>query len=107
MRCKQGDLAVILKSVSGLNDGKIVTVEQYLGYFQALETFNHNGIECRVPITDHYWWIYCPSGLATYMGETSRAYGPDTWLKPLPPDLLGDDEETGDEVYNIIPAEAT
>lgn len=105
MRCKQGDLAIVLKSVTGTSDGKYVTVCEYIGYFNAEEHFVHNGIHCQVPITDNYWWIECPSGFQTPYGPTKRAYGPDTWLKPIPPDLLDDTEETGDEVYNTIPAD--
>lgn len=102
MRCTQGDIAILLKSVTGQNDGKIVDVVQYIGFFNAEESFEYNGIMCRVPITDHYWWIECAAGLETPIGLTTRAYGPDTWLLPLPKDLLDDDEETGDEIYNTI-----
>jgi hypothetical protein len=104
-RCKQGDLAYVIKSLVPTNLRKIVTVGGYVGHFQAMEGFEYNGIYCRVPITDHYWWIECPGGLDTFMGPMSRAVGPDTWLEPIRPDLLDDGEETGDQVYNIIPAE--
>lgn len=104
MRCSEGDLAVLLRSVTGKNDGKIVDVAQYIGYFNAEESFDYNGIMCRVPITDHYWWITCEAGLETPIGPTTRAYGPDTWLRPFPKDLLGEDEETGEDIYNVIPA---
>lgn len=100
MRCKVGDIAILLRSLTGKNDGKIVDVVEYIGYFEAEQSFEHRGINCRVPITDHYWWIYCAAGLETPYGTTSKAYGPDTWLKPIPPDILDNDEETGDEVYN-------
>lgn len=100
MRCKQGDLAILLKSVTGRSDGKIVDVKQYIGFFNAEEIFVHNGINCSVPITDHYWWIHSSSGFETPYGSTSIAYSPDTWLKPLPPDLLDNTEETGREVYD-------
>lgn len=107
MRCKVGDIAILIKSLTGHNIGKVVDVVEYIGYFQAEEVFVHNNISCRVPVTDHYWWIYCKAGLYTPMGECNKAYGPDTWLKPIRPDLLGDDEQTGDEVYNTIGATTT
>lgn len=102
MRCKVGDLAIILRSVTGKNEGRIVSVVEYVGFYHADESFVHNGIVCRVPITDNYWWIISPSGLETALGPTTKAYGPDTWLKPLPPDLLDDNEETGEDVYRVI-----
>lgn len=102
MRCKVGDLAIIIRSVTGKNDGKIVSVVEYLGYFNANEEFVYNGITCRVPITDNYWWITSPSEMQTYVGPTNKAYGPDTWLKPLRPDQLDDGEETGEDIYKVM-----
>lgn len=104
-RCKQDDLAWIIKSLIPSNVRKIVTVKGYIGFFEGGQGFDHNGIYCRVPITDHYWWIECPGGIDTFMGPMSIAVGPDTWLEPIKPLAPDDDEETGDEIYNIIPAE--
>jgi hypothetical protein len=104
-RCSQGDLAWIIKSLIPSNVRKIVTVKEYIGFFEAEQGFTHNGIYCRVPITDHYWWIECPHGLDTYFGPISAAVGPDTWLEPIKPDALDDGEETGDEIYNVISVE--
>lgn len=94
-------MAHIIKSSMPSNLMKLVDVKQYIGYFERNETFDYNGITCRAPDTDHYWWIETPitgTPLDTFMGETRRAYIPDLWLKPIPKDLLdGDpDEETLD-----------
>lgn len=104
-RCSAGDLAWIIKSLMPSNIRKIVQVKEYIGYFNANEGFEHRGIFCKVPITDHYWWIECTEGIDTFMGPMNVAVGPDTWLEPIKPELLDDDEETGDEVYNIITKE--
>lgn len=96
MRCKQDDLAIILKSVSGANTGKIVTVAEYIGFIQQNEFFEYRGVGYRVPITDNYWWVTTPrdkSGFDTHEGETSKGYIADLWLQPIRPDLLKDDPE--------------
>jgi hypothetical protein len=102
MRCKAGDLAIVLRSVSGKNEGRIVSVAQYIGYYHAEESFEYNGIRCQVPITDNYWWITSPNEMETYVGPTTKAYGPDTWLKPIRPDVLDDGEETGEDIYKVM-----
>lgn len=93
MRCKRGDSAFIVKSLNLSNLGKVVDVKQYIGYIEANKTFDYNGIACRVPITDHYWWVYSAGGLDTPMGPTNIAYLPDTWLQPIRPDILDDEVE--------------
>lgn len=102
-RCKQGQMAWIIKSLMPENIGKQVSIVGYIGYFEAEQSFEYNGMTIRVPVTSHYWWVTCPSGLSTPVGETSKGVGPDIWLQPIDPDLLSDDEETGDEVYNTLP----
>lgn len=86
MRCKQGDLAFVTRAINLTNVGKVVTVLQYCGFFQAGEVFVYNDIFCKVPITDHYWWITTSREIDTAIGPTSRAYGPDSWLLPIRPD---------------------
>lgn len=85
MRCKPGIQAIILKAVKRENVGRVVTVRSYIGHYQQNETFDYNGITCRVPISDHYWFVDCPGGLETAIGPTTRAYCPDTWLLPITP----------------------
>lgn len=104
-RCSTGDMAWVIKSVVASNLRKIVTVNGYIGYFNAGDGFEHSNLFCRVPITDHYWWISNPSGIDTAVGPTTIAVCPDTWLEPIKPTLLDDDEEVGDEVYNPIVTE--
>ncbi len=96
-------MAWIIKSLMPENVGKCVSIVSYIGYMEAEQAFEYNGMTMRVPVTSHYWWVTSPSGLATPLGETSKGLGPDIWLQPIDPDLLSDDEETGDEVYNTIP----
>ena len=88
MRCKQGDMAILLKTLSGANVGRIVDVTEYLGFFEQFGAFTYNGQEYRVPITDHYWWVTVSGErpLETGMGPTTKAYGPDSWMRPLRPD---------------------
>jgi len=105
-RCKVGDLAFIKKAIIQENVGRVVSVVQYIGFLSADEQFEYNGIACRVPVTDHYWWITSKTPLETPVGPTNKAYGADMWLEPIKPDLLDTTEETGDEVYNIIPVSA-
>jgi hypothetical protein len=105
MRCKKGDLAFVLRTVTGNYVGHIVDVAEYIGYMNEGDVFEVNGIMCKAMITDNYWWIDAtsPRGFETPYGPTSRAYSPDTWLKPIPPDLLSKDTETGEEIYNTKP----
>ena len=54
LRCKPGDLAIIIKSVSG-NEGKIVTVGKFIGAAEAVIY----GKTCKMPCND-YWEIDRP-----------------------------------------------
>ena len=54
LRCKPGDLAIIVKSVSG-NEGKIVVVGKFLGNAEAMIY----GKVCKMPAND-YWEIDRP-----------------------------------------------
>jgi hypothetical protein len=47
-------------------------------------------------VTDHYWWISTEFGLTNMLGDTPKAYIPDTWLEPLRPTKLK--EQTREEV---------
>lgn len=99
MRCKAGDLALIIKSNLISNRMLPVTVDVYIGYMNEGDKFEYNGINCVAPVSDHYWWISSKYGLETPYGPTTKAYSPDTWLLPIRPDLLSDSEETGEEIY--------
>lgn len=73
MNCKQGDLATIIKSVDGINVGKVVQVGQYMGEHSKLG-----------PI----WHIFSKGcDLITEYGAVGPGCDcPDAWLRPLPPD---------------------
>jgi hypothetical protein len=96
MKCEKGDMAKIIYSVRPSNLGKTVLVDEYIGHFKEGELFDFRGIQCKAMITDHYWWIATEYGLTNMLGDTPKAYIPDTWLEPLRPDKLK--EKTVEEV---------
>ena len=88
MKCEQGDIAKIIYSLRPQNVGKTVLVETYIGHFDQGDEFDFRGIVCKAQITDHYWWIATEYGLQNMLGDTPKAYIPDTWLDPVRPDKL-------------------
>jgi hypothetical protein len=86
MKCEKGDLAKIIMSLRPANIGKTVLVEEYIGYLQQGEEFNFRGVSCKAMITDHYWWIATDYGLQNMLGDTPKAYIPDSWLDPIRPE---------------------
>ena len=96
MKCEKGDLAKIIFSIRPSNLGKIVLVDEYIGHFSAGEGFNFRGIVCKAQISDHYWWISTEHGLTNMLGDTPKAYIPDTWLDPIRPEKMV--EETKEEI---------
>jgi hypothetical protein len=72
-----------------------VLVAEYIGRFRAGENFDFRGIDCMALISDHYWWIESEYGLKNQLGETPRAYIPDTWLEPIRPEKLVQKEDVG------------
>ena len=96
MKCEKGDMAKIIYSVRPSNLGKTVLVDEYIGHFKEGELFDFRGIQCKAMITDHYWWIATEFGLTNMLGDTPKAYIPDTWLEPLRPGNLK--EKTREEV---------
>ena len=93
MKCEQGDLAKIIYSIRPSNLGKTVLVDTYIGHFQQGETFDFRGIQCMAQITDHFWWIATEYGLKNQLGDTPKAYIPDTWLEPIRPEKLKETEK--------------
>jgi hypothetical protein len=93
MKCEKGDIAKIIMSLRPTNIGKTVLVETYIGHFKQGEEFDFRGIVCRAMITDHYWWIATEYGLQNMLGDTPKAYIPDTWLEPIRPERLSQSEE--------------
>jgi hypothetical protein len=93
MKCEKGDIAKIIMSLRPQNIGKTVLVENYIGHFNEGEEFDFRGIICKAQITDHYWWISTDHGLQNMLGDTPKAYIPDTWLDPLRPNKLSQTEE--------------
>lgn len=93
MKCEKGDIAKIIMSLRPSNIGKTVLVENYIGHFKEGEEFDFRGIVCKALITDHYWWIATEYGLQNMLGDTPKAYIPDTWLEPIRPQRLSQSEE--------------
>jgi hypothetical protein len=98
MKCEQGDIAKIIYSIRPSNVGKTVMVETYIGHFTQGDEFNFRGVVCKAQVTDHFWWIATEYGLQNMLGDTPKAYIPDTWLEPLRPDKLS---ETTQEKVDI------
>ena len=98
MKCEKGDLAKIIMSLRPSNIGKTVLVEKYIGYLQRGEEFDFRGVLCKAQVTDHYWWISTDYGLTNMLGDTPKAYIPDSWLDPIRPDLLKIDKK--EEIVN-------
>jgi hypothetical protein len=88
MKCEKGDMAKIIYSVRPSNLGKTVLVDEYIGHFKEGDVFDFRGVPCKALITDHYWWISTEFGLINMLGDTPKAYIPDTWLEPLRPTKL-------------------
>ena len=88
MKCEQGDIAKIIMSLRPENIGKTVLVDEYIGHFAQGEEFQFRGIMCKALISDHYWWISTEYGLKNMIGDTPKAYIPDSWLEPIRPEQL-------------------
>lgn len=99
MKCEQGDIAKIIMSVRPSNIGKTVLVAEYIGRYKAGDSFQFRGINCTALIDDHYWWIESEFGLKNQLGETPRAYIPDTWLEPIRPDKLSQKEKEDIDLF--------
>lgn len=99
MKCNQGDLAKIIHSLRPENIGKTVLVEEYIGHFQQGEDFQFRGIVCKVLVTDHYWWVTTDHGLTNMLGDTPKAYIPDTWLDPIRPDKAIQKEKVDIDIF--------
>lgn len=69
MKCKQGDLAIIVKSWAG-NEGKIVRLLRFVGEVQGMAFDNRWEIDRHLP---------------TCRGRTVNTF-PDAWLRPIRPD---------------------
>lgn len=93
MKCEKGDIAKIIFSIRPENIGKTVLVETYIGHLKQGEGFDFRGVPCTAQITDHYWWVATEYGLTNMMGDTPKAYIPDSWLEPIRPDKQVQNEQ--------------
>jgi hypothetical protein len=91
-RCKQGDLAFIIKAIRPSNIGLIVLVEEYVGYFQRGEEYYYGGLRLIAYDTGHAWKVTSSSkSIDTIDGKSNFALTIDTWLTPIKG--LPEDEE--------------
>ena len=85
-RCKLGDIAWISNALRKVNIGKVVTVKEYLGYFQKDAIIVLIGEHYSAFITGHYWVIEnSSSSIETQYGRSTIAIQPDLWLVPITP----------------------
>ena len=99
MKCEQGDIAKIIMSLRPENIGKTVFVDEYIGHFAQGEEFQFRGIICKALISDHYWWISTEYGLKNMMGDTPKAYIPDSWLEPIRPKKLTQTQKESTDLF--------
>lgn len=91
MRCKQGQLAFIIKSIRPENIGRVVTCVKHIGYYSQGDTVTISGENWVAFDTDDHWLI--EGNIETQYGPSKVAYIMDSWLKPLDADGLTDDAE--------------
>jgi hypothetical protein len=99
MKCEKGDLAKIIYSIRPSNLGKTVLVDEYIGKFEQGEMFEFRGVPCKAQVTDHYWWISTEYGLQNMLGDTPKAYIPDTWLEPIRPEKTVEKEKEKFDIF--------
>lgn len=99
MKCEKGDVAKIIMSLRPTNIGKTVLVEEYIGYLQQGEDFEFRGVPCKAQVTDHYWWISTDYGLQNMLGDTPKAYIPDSWLEPIRPEKTVEKEKEKIDIF--------
>jgi hypothetical protein len=106
MRCKQGDLAYIIKALRPENVGKVVQCVECIGFHERFQAFGLHGETWVSPDSDYLWVIKNSGSITTLYGPAKEAVIPDSWLRPIkadPSDTLDEDiaEDSGKElVYN-------
>jgi hypothetical protein len=103
MKCSVGDLAFINKALRPENVGKVVTCVKYLGYYARGDVIVISGEHFYAFDSDNYWLIEA-SALETQFGASKVAYSMDSWLTPIKPVDLSDEEEqeNGLEVEDCV-----
>lgn len=96
MRCKQGGLAWINKSLRLSNMNKVITCGSLIGYFIEGEEYEFMGKTMVAQVTDYIWVIESSSkDIEVLGGHSNIALSPDSWLTPInsipPEDLLEED----------------
>ena len=81
MNCKQGDMAVVVRSSAG-NEGKVVTCLEYVGHVGLIEV---DGVLHYLPSSD-YWLVDRVLNLSKYDGFLFLdvvSFIPDSFLMPI------------------------
>lgn len=102
MKCKQGDIAFIKKSIRPENMGKVVECKQLLGYFERGAHITWNGEIFIAYDTDHYWVIESKSGIETQYGKSTQAFIMDSLLTPIKADGLDDENTTDENIHDEL-----
>lgn len=107
LNCRQGDLAVIVHSLTGKSEGMIVHVVAPIGIMQPGQRFaGPDGRSCFTVCNGFYWWVRSegrPLPVRRYrngrdVGSRLRteAHMPDAWLRPIR------DGEQPDELLTLV-----
>lgn len=94
MKCKQGDIAFIKKSIRQVNIGRVVTCKEMIGYYIMGEEIIWNSERFIAQDTDYFWVISSKSGIETMYGKSLDALSPDSWLEPIKADGMTDEDPT-------------
>lgn len=98
LRCRAGDLAVVVRPMIPENQGKLVTVLKYLGHMEAGARFTgpDGTEERRVTAPGPTWWVEAQTGLIVPYGfghvvTQKCCHAADWQLRPIR-DQDGEDE---------------
>lgn len=87
MNCKQGDLAIVVQSRGGVNDGMVVRCIRLMGHFHGWENVWETDSALR--------WAH------PFQGEANECAAPDECLRPIRGDLLDNETEQEKEFAHV------
>lgn len=100
LRCKVGDLAILVSPARPENAGKFVTVLEPRGYCKKGENYEYEGIEYTAHSTGFFWKCEAQSHfvLGAFITKTGLIF--DHALLPIRPDEL--DDSTHENLNNEL-----
>lgn len=99
IKCKAGDIAVIIEALRPANKGLVVDVKEYLGFYLKDDVIEINKEHYKAFISDNYWIIENSYGeIETQFGKSKMAFTPDSWLEPIKKKKLSDNITTEKEL---------